>query len=169
MEHHIRLHLNNILITPNIVNNLIYVRPFVRDNSCTVEFNAFGFYVKDFLTRRVLLRCDSIGDLYPVMKPSTIPHAFLASQYTWHQRLGHPRSEVLRHVLFSNSILCNKEASPVLCHACQFGKHVRLLFCDHGGEFDNHAFHKLFVDNGIQFRFSCPCTSQQNGESGRMI
>ncbi|GJX30189.1 ribonuclease H-like domain-containing protein [Tanacetum coccineum] len=76
--------LNNVLITPNIVRNLISVRQFVGDNSCTVEFDPFGFSVKDFITRRVLLRCDSTGELYPVMKPSTIPHAFLTSQYTWH-------------------------------------------------------------------------------------
>nr|GEZ18776.1 ribonuclease H-like domain-containing protein [Tanacetum cinerariifolium] len=79
------LHLNNVLITPNIVKNLIYVCQFVCDNSCTVEFDPFGFYVKDFKTQRVLLRCDSTGDLYPVTKPSTIPHAFLTSQYAWHQ------------------------------------------------------------------------------------
>ncbi|GKC79145.1 ribonuclease H-like domain-containing protein [Tanacetum coccineum] len=72
---------------------------FVHDNYCTVEFDAFGFSVKDFLTRWMLLRCDCTGDLYPVTKPSTIPHAFLASQYTWHQRLGHPGSEVLHLVL----------------------------------------------------------------------
>ncbi|GJX30642.1 ribonuclease H-like domain-containing protein [Tanacetum coccineum] len=240
------LRLNNVLITPNIVKNLISVRQFVRDNSCTVEFDSFGFSVKDFLTRRVLLRCDSTGDLYPVTKPSTIPQAFLTSQYTWHQRLGHPGSEVLRRLMSSDSISCNKEKLPVLCHACQLGKHVKLPFvsssssvassfdivhsdlwtspipslsgfqyyvlfldhysqyvwvyplmhksdvlskfhlfrnyvrtqfkceiksfqCDHGGEFDNHAFHKLFNDNGIQFRFSCPRTSQQNGKSERMI
>ncbi|GJW52933.1 ribonuclease H-like domain-containing protein [Tanacetum coccineum] len=182
------LRLNNVLITPNI----------------------------DFITRRVLLRCDSTGELYPVTKPSTIPHAFLTSQYTWHQRLGHPGSEVLRRLVSSDSISCNKEKLLILCHACQLGKHVKLPFyyvlfldhysqyvwvyplmnksdvlskfllfrnyvrtqfkceiksfqCDHGGEFDNHAFHKLFNDNGIQFRFSCPRTSQQNGKSERMI
>ncbi|GJS06424.1 hypothetical protein Tco_0363220 [Tanacetum coccineum] len=84
------LHLNNVLITPNIVKNLISVLQFVRDNNCTIEFDAFGFSVKDFITRRVLLRCDSTGDLYPVTPPSPIPHAFLVSQHTWHQRLGHP-------------------------------------------------------------------------------
>nr|GFB93310.1 ribonuclease H-like domain-containing protein [Tanacetum cinerariifolium] len=77
-------HLNNVLITPNIVKNLIFIRQFVRDNSCTVEFDPFGFSVKDFITRRVLLRCDSTGDLYLLTKPSTIPYAFLISQYTWH-------------------------------------------------------------------------------------
>ncbi|GJT11529.1 ribonuclease H-like domain-containing protein [Tanacetum coccineum] len=77
-----------------------------------VEFDAFGFLVKDHMTRRVLLRCNSTGDLYPVMKPSPIPHAFLVIQYMWHQRLGHPGSEVLHRVLFSNSISCNKEKPP---------------------------------------------------------
>ncbi|GJY41124.1 ribonuclease H-like domain-containing protein, partial [Tanacetum coccineum] len=58
----------------------------------------------DFMTRRVLLRCDSTGDLYPVTAPSPIPHAFLVSQHTWHQRLGHPGVK------------------------CCLGKHVRLPF-----------------------------------------
>ncbi|GJZ46817.1 ribonuclease H-like domain-containing protein [Tanacetum coccineum] len=240
------LHLNNVLITPHIVKNLISARQFVRDNNCTIEFDAFGFSVKDFLTRRVLLRCDSTGDLYPVTSPSPIPHAFLVSQHMWHQRLGHPRGEVLRHLVSSNFISYNKEKPPVLCHACQLGKHVRLPFvssstvisscfdiihsdvwtspipslsgfkyyvlfldhysqfvwvyplvnksdvmskfvlfrnyvrtqfkceiksfqCDHGGEFDNRRLHTLFAQNGIQFRFSCPQTSQQNGKSERMV
>ncbi|GKC86686.1 ribonuclease H-like domain-containing protein [Tanacetum coccineum] len=75
--------LNNVLITPIIVKNLISVRQFVRDNSCT---------------------------------------------YTWHQRLGHPGSEVLRRLVSSDSISCNKEKPPVLCHACQLGKHMKLPF-----------------------------------------
>ncbi|GKA68083.1 hypothetical protein Tco_0768000 [Tanacetum coccineum] len=37
------LHLNNVLITPHIVKNLIYVRQFVRDNNHTIKFDAFGF------------------------------------------------------------------------------------------------------------------------------
>ncbi|GJV66159.1 ribonuclease H-like domain-containing protein [Tanacetum coccineum] len=82
---------------------------FVRDNNCTIEFDAFGFSVKDFMTCRVLLRCDSTRDLYPVTAPSPSPHFFLVSQHTWHQRLGHPRSEVLRRLVSNNSITCNKE------------------------------------------------------------
>nr|GEV04889.1 ribonuclease H-like domain-containing protein [Tanacetum cinerariifolium] len=52
-------------------------------------------YSQDFLTRRVLLRCDSTGDLYPVTAPSHIPHAFLGSLYglkqaprAWFQRFA---------------------------------------------------------------------------------
>ncbi|GJY18856.1 ribonuclease H-like domain-containing protein [Tanacetum coccineum] len=213
--------------------------------SLSIIFNSCIFSVKDFLTRPVLLRCDSTGDLYPVISPSPIPHAFLVSQHTWHQRLGHPRGEVLRRLVSSNFISCNKEKPSVLCHACQLGKHMKLplvssdtvisscfdimhsdvwtspislsgfkyyvlfldhysqfvwvhplvnksdvmskfmLFrnyvrtqfkceiksfqCDHGGEFNNGRLHTLFAENGIQFRFLCPQTSQQNGNSKQMV
>ncbi|GJU84962.1 ribonuclease H-like domain-containing protein [Tanacetum coccineum] len=92
-----------------------------------MEFRVVCFSVKDFMTRQVLLRCDNTGDLYPVTAPSLIPHVFLVSQHTWHH-LGHPGREVLRHLVSNNFISCNKEKPPVLCHACQLGKHVRLLF-----------------------------------------
>ncbi|GJR78434.1 ribonuclease H-like domain-containing protein [Tanacetum coccineum] len=122
------LHLNNVLITPHIVKNLIYVRQFVLDNNCTVEFDAFGFSVKDFMTRRVLLRCDSTGDLYPVTAPSPIPQTLLVSHHTWHQRLRHPGSDVLCRLVSNNRISCNKDKPPKLCHTCQLGKNVRLPF-----------------------------------------
>ncbi|GJX45826.1 ribonuclease H-like domain-containing protein [Tanacetum coccineum] len=80
------------------------------------------------MTRRVLLKCDSSGDLYPVTAPSPIPHVFIVSQHTWHQRLGHPGNEVLRCLVSNNFISCNNEKPLVLCHACQFAKHVRLPF-----------------------------------------
>ncbi|GJV07154.1 ribonuclease H-like domain-containing protein [Tanacetum coccineum] len=119
------LHLNNVLITPHIVK----IHQFVRDNNCTMEFDAFGFFVKDFMTHRVLLQHDSTGDLYSVTQPSPIPHAFLTSQHTWHRRLGHPGSEVLRRLVSHNLISYTKEKPP----------------CDHGGEFDNRALHALFA------------------------
>ncbi|GJU00292.1 ribonuclease H-like domain-containing protein [Tanacetum coccineum] len=111
------IHLNHILVTPHIIKNLISVRQFTRDNDVSVEFDAYGFSVKDYQTERILLRCDSTGDLYPV------------TQQPWSQ-------------------------TPI---------------CDHGGEYDNTRFHELFRQNGIQFWFSCPRTSQQNGKSERML
>ncbi|GJZ52719.1 ribonuclease H-like domain-containing protein [Tanacetum coccineum] len=128
-SHHRPLHLHNVLVTPNIIKNLISVRQFTRDNNCTIEFDAFGFSVKDYLTRHILLRCDSSSDLYPVTKPSTSPIAFLStSASTWHQRLGHPGDQVLRSLVSSRFISCNKEKSSHICHACQLGKHVKLPF-----------------------------------------
>ncbi|GJV85928.1 ribonuclease H-like domain-containing protein [Tanacetum coccineum] len=80
------------------------------------------------MTRRVLLRCDSTGDLYLVTAPSLIPHVFLVSQHTWHQRLTHPGRDVMHHLVSNNFISCNNEKPLVLCHACQLGKHGRLPF-----------------------------------------
>ncbi|GKD67169.1 ribonuclease H-like domain-containing protein, partial [Tanacetum coccineum] len=122
------LQLINVLITPHIVKNLISVRQFVHDNNCKIKFDAFGFSVKNFMTRWVLLRCDSTGDLYPVMQPSPILRVFLVSQHTWHQRLGHLGGDVLRRLVSNNVISCNNEKPPVLYHVCQLGKHVRLSF-----------------------------------------
>ncbi|GJY31683.1 ribonuclease H-like domain-containing protein [Tanacetum coccineum] len=100
-----------------------------QDNNCTVEFDAFGFLVKDFLTHHILLRCDSSGDLYPVTSPSPTPHALLSvGPSTWNQHLGHPGEDVLRSFMPRQFISCNKEKSSHLCHACQLGKHVRLSF-----------------------------------------
>nr|GEZ99286.1 ribonuclease H-like domain-containing protein [Tanacetum cinerariifolium] len=93
------------------------------DATCRYSHDAnarsIGAASGDFMTRRVLLRCDSTGDLYPVIAPSLILHAFLVSQHTWHQRLGHPGSDVFRRLVSNNVISCNKEKPPVLCHACQ--------------------------------------------------
>ncbi|GJT38950.1 ribonuclease H-like domain-containing protein [Tanacetum coccineum] len=126
---HRPLHLHNVLVTPNIIKNLISVRQFTRDNNCTIEFDAFGFSVKDFLTRHILLRCDSSGDLYPVTKPSTVPAAFVStSSSTWHQRLGHPGDDVLCSLFSRHLISCNNERSPHVYHAFQLGKHVKLPF-----------------------------------------
>ena len=61
------LHLKNVLVAPNIVKNLISVRKFSRDNWCSIEFDPFGFSVKDLQTKKLLLRSDSSGDLYSRM------------------------------------------------------------------------------------------------------
>ncbi|GJS78895.1 ribonuclease H-like domain-containing protein [Tanacetum coccineum] len=124
--------------------NIDTVRQFVRDNNCTVEFDAFGFFVKDFMTRRVLLRCDSTGDLYPVTHLSPIPHAFLVSRHTWHQRLGYPRGEVLCRLVSSNFISCNKEKPPVFCHAFQLGKHT--VYMHQPPEFQDYVHHDYGTD-----------------------
>ncbi|GJV74135.1 ribonuclease H-like domain-containing protein [Tanacetum coccineum] len=105
------------------------VAHFTRDNKCTIEFDEFGFSVKDFLTRHILLRCDSSSDLYPVTKPSSIPATLPSiSQSTWHQRLGHPSEDVMRSFVSRHRISCNTEKSHHIYHACQLGKHVKLLF-----------------------------------------
>jgi hypothetical protein len=117
--------LRNVLVVPSLVRNLLSVRQFTRDNHCTIEFDAFGFSVKDLQTRCVILRSNSSDGLYAV--PAT-PQANLAtSTNLWHHRLGHPRATTLDLLRQNNFISCNKSAHT-LCHSCQLGKHVRLPF-----------------------------------------
>nr|GEV73082.1 retrovirus-related Pol polyprotein from transposon TNT 1-94 [Tanacetum cinerariifolium] len=153
------LHLNNVLITPHIVKNLIFVRQFVHDNNCTIEFDAFGFFFKDFMTRRVLLRCYSTGLPLPghasFSNPSCFPCHY--SQFVWIYPLLNKYDVWSKFILFRTYV------------RTQFKCEIRSFQCDHSGEFDNRNLHKLFVENGIQFRFSCPKTSQQNGKSERMV
>ncbi|GKC11575.1 ribonuclease H-like domain-containing protein [Tanacetum coccineum] len=128
---HKPLHLHHVLVTPNIIKNLISVRQFTRDNNVSVDFDAYGFSVKDYQTRRLLLHCDSTGDLYPATQQpsSTTTFALLSlSPTTWHRRLGHPSEDVLRRLESSRFISYNKTKLPALCHACQLGKHTRLPF-----------------------------------------
>ncbi|GKD27809.1 hypothetical protein Tco_1234023 [Tanacetum coccineum] len=44
------LHLNHILVTPHIIKNLNLVHQFTRNNDVSVEFDAYGFSVKDYQT-----------------------------------------------------------------------------------------------------------------------
>ncbi|GJT81924.1 ribonuclease H-like domain-containing protein [Tanacetum coccineum] len=97
--------------------------------TCSIEFDEFGFSMKDYWTRQLLIRCDSTGDLYPFCPTTTQPTALIfVSPSTWHQRLGHPGNEVLCFLVSNNYISCNNSKSMTLCHACQLGKHVCLPF-----------------------------------------
>lgn len=49
------------------------------------------------------------------------------SSTIWHHRLGHPATTTIDTLRKLSSISCNK-VDHTLCHSCQLGKHVRLLF-----------------------------------------
>ena len=38
--------LNNVLVSPSLVKNLIFVRALTRDNNVSIEFDPFGFSIK---------------------------------------------------------------------------------------------------------------------------
>lgn len=117
--------LNNVLVVPSIVRNLLSVRQFTRDNHCSIEFDATGFSVKDPRTGRVMLRCASDGDLYTL---PAAPSCHLAvSSSLWHRRLGHPAPAALDVLKNQNFISCHK-VDRGICHTCQLGKHTRLPF-----------------------------------------
>jgi len=120
------LHLNNVLISPHLVKNLISVRRLTRDNNVSIEFDPSGFSIKDLPSRAEMLRCDSHGNLYPLR----LPHQALTATATtslWHQRLGHPGDHITSQVLANFPFQCNKSEDHS-CSSCRLGKHVRLPF-----------------------------------------
>jgi hypothetical protein len=66
---HRSLSLHNILISPGLIKNLVSVCAFTHDNFVSIEFDLFGFSIKDLATGRVIHRCNSTGDLYPFVHP----------------------------------------------------------------------------------------------------
>ena len=119
--------LNNVLISPSLVSNLISVRKLTRDNNVSIEFDPCGFSIKDLPTHQVKLRCESSGDLYPLRLPTQFALSASSSVELWHQRLGHPRNKTLSTILSSFDFDFNK-SNMHTCHSCQLGKHVRLPF-----------------------------------------
>lgn len=47
--------LTNVLVSPDLIKNLVSVRRFTTDNNCSVEFDPFGCSVKDLPTRREIV------------------------------------------------------------------------------------------------------------------
>ena len=45
------LHLNDVLVSPSLIKNLISVRHLTRDNNISIELDPSGFSIKDLLTR----------------------------------------------------------------------------------------------------------------------
>lgn len=57
----------------------------------------------------------------------------------------YPKDQVLKSLIFNNSIPRNKQLSSILCRACQFGKHIQLPFtlsnCNICNAFDIIQYH----------------------------
>ena len=126
--------LNNVLVAPNIIKNLISVRQFTTDNNCSVEFDPFGLHVKDLHSRNEIIKCNSSGPLYSLMLPaassSSCALIAAAAAAIWHRRLGHPGHEALFKLSSVSAISCTHHSRDQLCHACQLGRHIRLPFAN---------------------------------------
>ena len=91
------LYLNNVLVAPNLIKNLLSVRRLTTDNNCSVEYDPCGLSVKDYPTKVVLVRCISDGELYDIFPPAApTALAVTVSRLTdlWHRHLGHPAMQL---------------------------------------------------------------------------
>lgn len=145
------LSLNNVLFVPSITKNLLSVSQFCRDNSVFFEFHPKFCLVKSQATREVLLQGflgtdglyqfpallqnSSGSSLSSTSSPSldslnnvnihTVSHSTL-SYATWHYRLGHANSNVIKLILQKCKFpYINKTVSD-FCSSCCLGKAHRL-------------------------------------------
>lgn len=88
--------------------------------------------MKDFQTRKTLLRGESTKDLYPIpalQNKTSASTALLVSTPTlWYKRLGHINNAILSSVFSSNSDLCNAKSIPSFCEPCHLAKNNKLPF-----------------------------------------
>jgi hypothetical protein len=137
--------LNNVLDTPDIIQNLLFVHRFTTHNWCFMEFDPFSLSAKDLFTRNLITRCNSSWPLYTMHLPShpaPSSHvgaslALVALVSTWHRRLGHPGVDVLSKLSHDSSVICSRHTHD-LCHAYQLGRHTRLPFVSSTSRADNN-------------------------------
>lgn len=120
---HKQLNLTHVLHTPRIVKKLVFVQQLITGSNVFVSCDSFGFLVNDFPTVTPLMRCNILGDLYPVTT------SYLFDDLTnslWRGRLGHSNYSALQF-LHSNKVISYKPLNYMTIWAsCVFEKHVRL-------------------------------------------
>lgn len=79
------------------------------------------------------MRCDSIGDLYPIISTNSYQASYPSTFATittilWHNKLGHPGPSVSRSLRKNKFICYENVSSSIICESCVFRKHVKLSF-----------------------------------------
>ncbi|KAA8525161.1 hypothetical protein F0562_006975 [Nyssa sinensis] len=126
--------LRNILHVPQIKKNLISVSQFTKDNNVFVEFHSSHFFVKDEVTKKVLLQGTPKDGLYPFpssISTSSPSQSFFSQRVSlevWHHRFGHSTYQTVKHLVSKFSFPVSSNKIPSVCSACQQGKSHRLPF-----------------------------------------
>jgi hypothetical protein len=129
------LHLNHIFCVLSINKNLCLVHRLTSDNDAFMELHPHSFYLKDRVSKRVLLQGRSRGGLYPIPIKNWRPSSSVALAATrvtpevWHRRLGHPSHAIVLSVLNKLGVKIQSHESSV-CGACQQAKSHQLPFSD---------------------------------------
>jgi hypothetical protein len=175
-------YLHNVLVTPDIIQNLLSVGRFTIDNWCSMEFDPYGLSVKNLSSQNVIARCNSSGALYTMCMPShstpspCAPPAVVlaASASTWHRRLGHPSVDALSKLSSDSSVVCSRRTHD-FCHACQLSCHTSMPFASSTSRANNifdliyydlmtspvvsvssHKYYLLIIDDRSHFVWTSP-------------
>jgi hypothetical protein len=109
-------YLNNVLVTPDIIQNLLFICRFTTYDWCSMEFDPFDLSMKHLSTKNVITGCDSSEPLYTMRLPScstpssvvAAPTTLVESAFTWHRRLGHHGVDTMSNLSNASSVVCSR-------------------------------------------------------------
>jgi hypothetical protein len=121
--------LKDILHCPRVSANLLSINKFCIDNNCWwFALTGSHFFVKDNQTGQVLLQGPSENGLYLIpLHPKHLnkwkgltPYVGVKiNDLVWHQRLGHPSSSVIQHLLQKHQLpFAGSLDKTRVCEAC---------------------------------------------------
>ncbi|KAL4586189.1 hypothetical protein LXL04_010821 [Taraxacum kok-saghyz] len=130
------LNLHNVLIVPQLRNNIISVAKLCKSNHVSVEFFPHHFLVKDLRTGAPLMRVMNVNDVYyaainSLRRLSQINSTTTStgSLLSWHHKFGHPSIKVLKLLLKNLGISHNNMSSTLFhCDACSINKSHKMPF-----------------------------------------
>jgi hypothetical protein len=112
---------------------LLSVQKFYLENTVFFEFHSFLFYVKDRMTKEVLLSNWSRDGLYVLSEssPTSLPQVFSStclstSADVWHRRLEHPSPHILYFLVKNKKVSYTSNQFNFNCPACPLGKSCHL-------------------------------------------
>jgi hypothetical protein len=139
------IHLNYVLYVPEATKNLVSIHRLSKDNSVSVEFHPYSFFIKDLETRNILLKGRCHRGLYPLPSPSIMKaykeaySAIKLSLSQWHSHLGHPSYSIVSQIVSNNSLPISSESLNLsVCDACQQGKSHQLPYPNSSSISKNH-------------------------------
>jgi len=98
-----------------------------------ISFHSCLFYVKDLMTKEVLLSSQSRDGLYVLFESSamSLPQVFSStclstSDDIWHRRLRHPSPRILHFLVKNKKVSCTSKLFNFNCPACPLRKSCRL-------------------------------------------
>ncbi|KAI3759425.1 hypothetical protein L6452_07232 [Arctium lappa] len=155
-----------VLYIPKFKCNLLSVSRLTKDIHYALTFFPDFFVAQDLRTRSLIGvgQCD--GGLYRMGSVARKALTTTLDVFMWHKRLGHA-SEANRAV-WVFLIKHKYEASSHLVNFCnmvktQFGKDVKRIRSDNGGEFTSGSMTDFYAQRGIILETTCSHTPQQNG------
>lgn len=174
------IHLNNVLVVPNLTKKLLSISKLTVEHQVDVLFSQHYFDIQDRNTKQVLARGTCTDGLY-VLKNG--PQAFVAdvsnkaSYELWHAHLGHISFDVISTlnkcgVLSVTTLLPKSD----ICTSCQLAKDHRLplklndkrasfpldlIHCDLWGPSpitspDGFRYYVIFIDDFSRFTWFYP-------------